>query len=194
MSTTIEPVAATGAQTWQIDTAHTNVEFAVKHLMISTVKGRFADVTGELKGDFSDPENFSLVVNIGTASIDTRQAQRDAHLRSSDFFETEKWPNITFVGKRIEGDVGTEFSLYGELTIRDVTRDIALTVTNEGAVTDPWGNARVGFSAKGKIDRTDYGLRYNQALEAGGFVVGDEIKLSIDAELTAVVAESAAAA
>ena len=193
MSTTLIPEATT-TQTWQIDTAHTNVEFAVKHLMISTVKGRFGDVNGTLTGSLEDPADFTLDVTIDTQSIDTRQAQRDAHLRSPDFFDVENFPTIKFVGKSITGDVTGEFTLVGELTIRDVTREIALDVTNEGSLTDPWGNARIGFSAKTRIDRKDFGLQWNQALEAGGFVVGDEIKISVDVELTAVAAESTAAA
>lgn len=194
MSTTLEPIAETGAQTWLIDSSHTGVEFAVKHLMISTVKGRFSEVTGTLKGDISQPETFSLEVSIATESIDTRQAQRDAHLRSPDFFDAMKWPAITFVGKTIDGDVANEFKLTGDLTIRDVTRQIVLDVTNEGSVRDPWGNSRIGFSARTKIDRRDFGLTWNQALEAGGLVVGDEIKISVDVELTAVAADTSAAA
>lgn len=194
MSTTLEPIAETGAQTWLIDSSHTGVEFAVKHLMISTVKGRFSEVTGTLKGNISHPETFSLEVSIATESIDTRQAQRDAHLRSPDFFDAMKWPAITFVGKTIDGDVANEFKLTGDLTIRDVTRQIVLDVTNEGSVRDPWGNSRIGFSARTKIDRRDFGLTWNQALEAGGLVVGDEIKISVDVELTAVAADTSAAA
>ena len=185
MTTAFAPTETT-VQTWQVDAAHTNVEFAVKHLMISTVKGRFADVSGELKGDLTDPNSFELEVSVDTASIDTRQAQRDAHLRSPDFFDAAQWPSIRFVGKRVEGNVADEFSLFGDITIRDVTRELELRVTNEGSVVDPWGGSRIGFSAKGKLDRRDFGLLYNQALEAGGFVVGDEIKISVDVEFTAV--------
>ena len=194
MTTAIEPTTQTSTQTWAIDSSHTGIEFAVKHLMISTVKGRFSEVTGTLQGDITQPETFSLEVNIGTESIDTRQAQRDAHLRSADFFDAIKWPSITFIGKRIDGDVADEFKLTGDLTIRDVTRQIVLDVTNEGSVRDPWGNARIGFSAKSKIDRRDFGLTWNQALETGGFVVSDEIKISVDVEFTAVAAETSAAA
>ncbi len=185
MSTTLTPTAPVGVQTWTIDAAHTSAEFSIKHLMISRVKGHFSDISGSVTGDLNDPAYFSLEVKMGVASVDTRQPQRDAHLRSADFFDVEKWPNITFVGNRVEGDTATEFELYGDLTIRDVTREIKLDVTNEGTLTDPWGNPRVGFSATGKIDRTDFGLRYNQALEAGGFMLGDEVKISIDVELTA---------
>jgi polyisoprenoid-binding protein YceI len=179
--------AAVSAPTaWTIDSTHTGVEFAVKHLMISTVKGHFSDVSGSLTGDINNPESFGLDVKIGVESVDTRQGQRDAHLRSADFFDAAKYPTIEFKGKRIDGDVADEFKLYGDLTIRGVTREIVLNVTNEGSVVDPWGGSRIGFSAKGKIDRRDYGLTYNQALETGGFVVGDEIKISVDVEFTAV--------
>jgi polyisoprenoid-binding protein YceI len=184
MTTTLEPTVSTTA--WQLDSAHTNVEFAVKHLMISSVKGRFGEVSGSLKGDLDDTSRFQLEVVIPVESIDTRQSQRDVHLRSADFFDAIKYPVIRFVGTRIEGDVSDEFSLFGDITIRDVTREIELKVTNEGTVRDPWGNERIGFSAKAKLDRREFGLLYNQALETGGFVVGDEIKISIDAEFTAV--------
>jgi polyisoprenoid-binding protein YceI len=185
MSTTLTPTAPTGTRTWNIDAAHTSAEFSIKHLMISRVKGHFSDIEGFVTGDLENPRDFSLEVKMGAASVDTRQAQRDAHLRSADFFDVEKWPTITFTGKRVEGDTSDEFELYGDLTIRDVTREIKLDVTNEGTLTDPWGSPRIGFSATGKIDRTDFGLLYNQALEAGGFVLGDEVKISIDVELTA---------
>ena len=192
MTTAVQP--NTGTTTWALDPAHSHVEFAVKHLMIANVKGRFGEMTGTLKGNLDQPNRFKLDVSIATDSIDTRQSQRDAHLRSADFFDAERWPTIGFVGKRIDGDVNGEFSLIGDLSIRDVTREVKLAVSNEGAVTDPWGNSRMGFSARGKIDRRDFGLTWNQALEAGGFVVGDEIKISIDAEFTAQAAEASEAA
>ncbi|MEO5902687.1 MAG: YceI family protein [Gemmatimonadaceae bacterium] len=184
MSNAILEVPVTTA--WQIDASHTGVEFAVKHLMISSVKGRFSDVSGLLTGDISNPETFGLAVTIGVASIDTRQEMRDNHLRSADFFDAAQFPTIEFKGQRVDGDTSGEFKLYGDLTIRGTTREVGLDVTNEGAVIDPWGGSRIGFSAKGKIDRREFGLTYNQALEAGGFVVGDDIKLSIDVEFTAV--------
>ena len=192
MTTAVQPT--TGITTWALDPAHSHIEFAVKHLMIATVKGRFGEMTGTLKGDLEQPGRFSLDVNIATESIDTRQPQRDAHLRSADFFDAERWPTIRFAGKRIDGDVSGEFSLIGDLSIRDVTREVKLDVTNEGTVTDPWGNSRMGFSARGKIDRREFGLTWNQALETGGFVVGDEIRISIDAEFTAQAAEASEAA
>jgi polyisoprenoid-binding protein YceI len=193
MSTTLQPTG-NSTSTWQLDAAHTSVEFAVRHLMISTVKGRFGDVSGTLTGSLDDPRSVSADITIGVESIDTRQGQRDAHLRSPDFFDALKWPTIRFNGNRIEGDVNGDFSLVGDLTIRDVTREVKLDVTNEGRVKDPWGSSRIGFSAKTKIDRRDFGLTWNQALETGGIVVGDEIKISVDAEFTAVSGDISAAA
>jgi polyisoprenoid-binding protein YceI len=173
------------ATKWQIDQAHSNVEFAVRHLMISNVKGRFGDIAGAITLDPENPRSALVDVTLQTASIDTRQEQRDAHLRSADFLDVEKWPTITFRGKRVDGDTDSEFRLYGDLTIRDVTRPIVLDVTKEGEGADPWGNQRTAFSATTKINRRDFGLTYNMALETGGVVVGEEIKISVDVELTA---------
>ena len=186
MATTAEQTigASSTATTWNIDPAHTNVEFGIRHLMISTVKGRFDKVSGTAVVDSADPSAITLDVAIGVASIDTRQEQRDGHLRSPDFFDAERFPSMRFVATRIDGDITGEFKLTGDLTIRDVTRPVVLHVASEGRVRDPWGNERAGFSAKGKIDRRAYGLTWNQALEAGGVVVGDEVKISIDVELT----------
>lgn len=177
---------------WQLDPAHSNVEFAVKHLMISTVRGRFASVSGTLDLDENDPGSARLEVSIDVASLDTRQEQRDAHLRSPDFFDAERYPTIRFASKRVVGDVHGDFELVGDLTIRDVTREVRLEVTAEGLGKDPWGGFRAGFSAKGKIDRREFGLTWNQTLETGGIVVGDEIKLSVDAEFVRQAAQAAA--
>jgi polyisoprenoid-binding protein YceI len=186
MATTAEQVAGspTTATTWNIDSAHTNVEFGIRHLMISTARGRFDQVTGSATVDSADPSAITLDVSIGVASIDTRQAQRDAHLRSPDFFDVERFPVMRFVGTRVDGNIEATFTLTGQLTIRDITRPLVLHVTAEGRVRDPWGNERAGFSATGRIDRRAYGLTWNQALEAGGVVVGDEVKIAIDVELT----------
>jgi polyisoprenoid-binding protein YceI len=186
MATTVDQLsgATSAATTWNIDPTHTNVEFGIRHLMISTVKGRFGQVSGTVTFDKANPSALDVDVALDVASIDTRQEQRDAHLRSPDFFDAEKFPAIRFTGSRIDGDIDGEFTLTGDLTIRDVTRPTVLHVTSEGRVRDPWGNQRAGFSATGKIDRRAFGLTWNQALEAGGFVVGDEVKISIDIELT----------
>jgi polyisoprenoid-binding protein YceI len=181
---TAATIAAPAATTpWQIDTAHTEVEFSARHLMISNVKGRFSNPAGTASFDPRRPAALGLEVTIPVATIDTRNEQRDTHLRSADFFDAEHFPTITFKGKRIDGDIKAQFRLTGDLTIRGVTREITLDVTSEGAGGDPWGNERLGFSATGKLDRKDFGLTWNQALETGGVVVGDTIKIVINTEL-----------
>lgn len=177
---------------WQLDAAHSNVEFAVKHMMIATVRGRFGSVSGTLEMDENNPKNAKVDVTIDVASLDTRQEQRDAHLRSADFFDAERYPTIRFVSKRIDGDVRGEFTVTGDLTVRDVTREVTLDVSAEGFGKDPWGGFRAGFSAKGKIDRREYGLTWNQALETGGILVGDDIKITLDAEFVRQAAQAAA--
>ena len=168
---------------WNLDTTHAEVEFAVKHLMITTVKGRIADVEGTIQTDERNPRNSSVEAVLKAASIDSRTTQRDDHLRSGDFLNVEKFPEIRFRSTKIEGD-SKEFKLTGDLTIRDVTRPITLDVTFEGETKDPWGGERVGFSASGKIDRRDFGLTWNQALETGGLLVGEDITITLDVELT----------
>ena len=174
---------STGVTTWAIDPAHSNVEFAVKHLMISTVKGRFGDVKGTVRLDESNPADTRIDIEIGTASVDTRAEQRDTHLRSPDFFDVERYPTMRFTSKRIEGDIRGTFTIVGDLTLRGVTREATLEAEFTGRGRDPWGGERLGFEAKGKINRKEYGLTWNQALEAGGWVVGDDIKLNIEVEL-----------
>jgi polyisoprenoid-binding protein YceI len=181
MSTTATTTPA--LTTWSIDPAHSHVEFAVKHLMISTVKGRFGAVRGTVRTDEADPAKGQVEVEIDADSIDTKEAQRDAHLKSADFFDVEKFPKITFKSTRIDGVNGDSFTLTGDLTIHGVTRPVTLAVTSEGRGKDPWGGERAGFSATGKIKRSEFGLTWNQVLETGGFVVGDEIKITLDVEL-----------
>jgi polyisoprenoid-binding protein YceI len=181
--TTSATQPATGVSTWIIDPAHSNVEFAVKHLMISSVKGRFGDINGTIRLDDAEPARSQVQIEIGTTSIDTRAEQRDAHLRSPDFFDVERYPSMKFTSKRIEGDIKGKFTVIGDLTIRDVTREIPLASAFGGRNRDPWGGERMAFEATGKINRKEFGLNWNQALEAGGWLVGDEIKLSIEVEL-----------
>ena len=184
MSTTTATATATAAKTtWTIDPAHSLIEFAVRHLMITTVKGRFAGVDGTVKLDEADPAFVDVEVRIDVASIDTREPQRDTHLRSADFFDVETHPHITFTSKRPIASRGGEFKLTGDLTLHGVTREVVLDVTEEGRGKDPWGGERLGFSATTKIKRSDFGLTWNQALETGGVVVGDDIKISLDLEL-----------
>jgi len=175
--------APTTAAAWQIDMAHTDVEFSVRHLMISNVKGRFGQVTGTAAFDPSNPASLELDVRIPVGTIDTREAKRDAHLRSPDFFDAEHHPEMTFVGRRIEGDVNDKFKLIGDLTIRGTRREVTLDVILEGRGNDPWGNERLGYSASAKIDRRDFGLTWNQAIEAGGVAVGHDVKITINTEL-----------
>lgn len=185
MTTTFAQPMTEIATEWQLDPVHSSVDFAVRHLMIASVKGSFDELAGSITIDPENASTPSVDVTIQAASVNTRQGQRDGHLRSADFFDVEKWPTLTFRGGRIEGDIDADFKLYGDLTIRDVTRPVVLEVTKEGEGSDPWGNFRAGFSATTKIDRRDFGLTYNQALETGGVLVGDEIKISIDVQFTA---------
>ncbi len=182
MSVVLEPVVTT----WKIDPAHTAVQFAARHLMITTVRGRFTDVSGTVRSVEHDPAKGEADITINTASIDTREPQRDAHLRSADFFEADKYPTITFRSKRVEDVRGEDFTLVGDLTMHGVTREVVLDVSSEGRVTDPWGGERAGFSAKTTVKRSDFGLTWNQLLETGGVAVGDDIKIEIDAELVKV--------
>ena len=174
-----------GKTTWKLDPSHTLVEFSAKHLMITTVKGRFTDVEGFIHADDKDIKNSSVEATLKAATIDTRTEQRDNHLRSADFLEVEKYPEINFRSTRIEGSK-QEFKLTGDLTIRGVTRPITLDVTFEGQTKDPWGGERVGFSASGKLDRRDFGLTWNVMLEAGGLTVGNDIKINIEVEAVKV--------
>ncbi len=175
--------------TYTIDAAHSNVEFAVRHMMISTVKGRFGDV----KGTVEIPEAGApkIDVTIAAASIDTRNEQRDTHLRSADFFDVEKYPELRFVS----GDAqrtSDGWKVTGNLTIRGVTRPLTLSVAEEGAGVDPWGNQKVAFSATAKFNRADFGLTWNAALEAGGVLVSEEVKVAIDVQLVRASAKAAA--
>lgn len=176
--------------TYAIDASHSNVEFAVRHMMISTVKGRFAEVQGTvvLPEDGRQP---TVDVTIKTASIDTRADQRDGHLKSADFFDVEKYPELRFKSTKVER-ANDGYKLTGDLTIKDVTRSVTLDVTEEGAGVDPWGNQKAAFSATGRINRGDFGLSWNAALETGGVLVSDEVKLVIDAQLVKQAAAKAA--
>jgi len=182
MTAVVEAAPETRGKTvWKLDPAHTIVEFSAKHLMITTVKGRISDIQGSIYADEQDPEFSYVEATLNAASIDTRTEQRDNHLRSADFLHVEQFPAIEFRSTKIEGDK-EEFRLTGDLTVRGVTRPVTLDVTFEGQTKDPWGGERIGFSAKGKIDRRDFGLTWNQLLETGGLTVGNEIKINIEVE------------
>ena len=176
-------VAAAVASAWRVDPAHSHVEFAVRHLMISTVKGEFTDVSGTLTGDETDPGAASIELTIPVAGIHTRESQRDAHLRSSDFFDAGQHPAIEFRSTRIVPAGTDSFAVTGDLTIRGITRSVTLTVHADGRGRDPWGGERVGYSATTTINRKDFGLNWNQVLETGGVLVGDDVKVSVDLQL-----------
>lgn len=178
-TTTNQPTVGT----WTIDPAHSLVEFAAKHMMITTVKGRLADVQGTITLDETRPERSRVEVEFAAASIDTRSEQRDQHLRSGDFLDVERFPTLTFRSTRVEGSPladGGDFRVVGDLTIRGVTREVTLDATFEGRGTDPWGAEKVSFSASTKIDRRDFGLTWNAALETGGVLVSNDIKIQLE--------------
>jgi len=177
--------------TYTIDPTHSNVEFAVKHMMITTVKGRFGDVKGTVEiPETGEPK---ADVTIGVASIDTRVEARDNHLRSPDFFNVEQYPEMRFVSTKAQ-KTDDGYKLTGDLSLHGVTRAVTLNVVEEGAGVDPWGNQKIAFSATGKFNRSDFGLNWNAALETGGVLVSDEVKLSIDAQLVKQQAKAEKAA
>jgi polyisoprenoid-binding protein YceI len=173
------------ATTWTVDPAHSQVEFGVKHMMFTTVRGQFRAFDASIQIDEANPNDSTVEVTIDAASIDTAVADRDNHLRSGDFFDAETHPKLTFRSTRVEGAdfaEGSEFKVVGDLTIRGITKPVELDVTFEGRGRDPWGQEKAAFTATGKIDRYDFGLTWNQALEAGGVLVGRDIKLTINAQ------------
>jgi polyisoprenoid-binding protein YceI len=180
MSTAATP--GTAVSVWKIDPVHSDAHFKVKHMMISHVKGEFTSISGTLELDESDITKSRVEASIDAATINTREAQRDAHLKSADFLDVEKFPTLAFksVGIAKKGD---EYAVSGDLSIHGVTRNVTLQVEELSAPTkDPWGNTRIGLSANLKINRKDYGLVWNAALETGGVLVGDEVTIVIDAQ------------
>ncbi len=170
---------------WEIDSAHTRAHFSVKHLMVSTVRGQFKAVTGTVALDEADLTRSRVQVEVDAASIETGEPKRDGHLKSPDFFDVAKFPKLSFRSTRIER-AGDEFKLTGDLTMHGVTRPVTLTVDSLSAPTkDPYGRLVRGVSAHGKLNRKDWGLAWNAPLETGGVLVGEEVKLQIDAELVA---------
>jgi len=182
--TTLRPERASEQETYAIDPAHTTAEFVVRHLMISKVRGRLTSITGTIDVPEGGDAPASIDVTIDAASIDTHEPQRDAHLKSADFLDAEKFATITFKSTGVDGS-GDSFKVRGDLSIHGVTREVVLDTTFEGRSTDPWGNDRIGYEAHTKISRKDYGLGWNQALETGGVVVGDEVKIELNVEAIA---------
>ncbi|MEO8070174.1 MAG: YceI family protein [Acidobacteriota bacterium] len=180
---TPDVVAPTNQTVWNFDPSHSELGFAVRHLMISTVRGRFSGFKGTVALDGDDFSTATVDVTIDATTVDTREPKRDAHLRSADFFDAARFPTLTFKSRRVENIGDGEFTLIGDLTIRGVSREVSLAVTAEGTQRDPWGNERAGFGARGTIKRSAFGLEWNQALETGGVLVGDDVKLVIEAQL-----------
>ena len=168
--------------TWGIDTTHTEVQFKVKHLVISTVTGFFKKFEGSLESESEDFDGAQVNFKLDTNSIDTNQADRDGHLKSADFFAAEQYPTIDFTGSLAKVE-GSEYTLDGALTLHGITKAIVLNVDFGGTIVDPWGNNRAGFEISGKLNRKDFGLNWNALTEAGGMVVSEEVKLHINAEL-----------
>lgn len=177
---------------WNIDPAHTRVGFSVKHMMVSTVRGEFKSYSGKLDLDTEDFTRSSVEGEIEVASIDTRNADRDNHLRANDFFDAPNHPKITFKSTRIERKGDDEYAVHGELAIRGVTREVVLDVETSGIHKNPWGQTVTGFSATGTINRKDFGIDFNAPLETGGVLVGEKVKIELDVEASLVEAPVAA--
>jgi polyisoprenoid-binding protein YceI len=181
VSRTVDGIEAPPAGTYQLDESHTHVGFVARHLVVAKTRGRFASFRGTVAiGE--DPLASSVDVEIDTAGVDTRDQRRDEHLRSADFFDSEHHPTIRYRSTGVRAASPGRFVLDGELTVRDATRPVPLEVTYDGAVTDPWGGTRAAFSASAEVNREDFGLTWNQALEGGGVLVGKTVTIEIEAE------------
>jgi polyisoprenoid-binding protein YceI len=179
------------ADQWNFDGAHSSIEFTVRHLLVSKVRGRFTKWKGTLRYDEKNPAASTVRVTIDAASVDTHEPQRDAHLRSPDFFDVAKYPELSFESTRIEKKGEGALALTGDLTIHGVTRPLVLEVELGGHVKDPWGNDRVGFSAKASIDRKDFGVSWNQTLDVGGLALSEKVDIAIEVEATRAVEAAA---
>lgn len=178
------PPALAGTTVFEIDPSHTSAQFAVKHLVVSTVRGSMGQVTGTLQFDDSDPTKSSVEATIDVAGVDTRDAKRDEHLRGPDFFDAAKYPTITFKSKRVERVADGTFKVTGDLTLKGVTKEVVLDV--EGAtkpIRDPFGNIKLGGAARTKINRQDFGVSWSRSMDGGGLVVGDDVDIVIDVEV-----------
>ena len=169
-------------ETWEIDTSHSSISFWVRHMVIAKVHGRFTAWSGSVEFDEADLTRSKVNVKIDAASIDTHDDKRDAHLRSADFLETEAYPEITFASRGVEAAGSTSLRILGDLTVRGTTRTVILDAEYNGRGKDPWGGERIGFEARASVDRTDFGLRWNAALETGGVLVGDKVDITLEVE------------
>lgn len=172
----------TTVATWNIDASHSIAEFAVKHMMVSTVKGRFGSLEGTINFNEADPSASSVTATIDVGSIDTNEPNREAHLRSDDFFNGEQFPTITFQSKRVDVEDANTWRVIGDLTIRDITREVVLDTEYLGQIQDWEGKQRAGFTAETRLSRKEFGLKWNAALESGGVVVGDQVRVTIHIE------------
>ncbi len=168
---------------WKIDHSHSNVTFEVTHMVIATVTGKFQEFDGDIKADKEDFSDASINFTIQAASINTNNEKRDNHLRDADFFEVETYPTIEFKGKEMKQKSGNKYTLVGDLTMHGVTKEVELDVRYNGQIKDPWGNTRAGFKVSGSLDRTDYGLTWNNTLETGGLVVANDVDIQVNLEL-----------
>jgi polyisoprenoid-binding protein YceI len=174
-------VAAFSADKYETDLAHSSVGFSVKHLVISNTRGEFSDFAGTIMLDEKDVTKSSVEVTIKAASVNTHDAKRDNHLRSADFFAVEKYPEIVFKSKKVV-KTGEGHSLVGDLTIRDVTKEVSFPFTLVGPITDPWGNKRIAAQASFTVNRKDFGVSWNKALDGGGWLVGDDVTITLEVE------------
>ena len=173
------------AATWQIDPAHSNVSFSVRHMMVSNVRGEFTKVSGTVEGDEKTPTQAVINATIDASSINTREEKRDTHLKSADFLDVAKYPTITFKSKKIEPSGTGQFKVTGDLTLHGVTREVVLDVSDvTPPIKDPMGKTRAGAQASTKIDRKDFGINWSKVIDGGGLMVGDEVTISIDVEAT----------
>lgn len=172
-----------GATEWTIDKAHSSIGFSVRHLVISNVKGSFGDYTGTIEFAPDKLESGTALFTVQVASIDTDEARRDEHLRSPDFFDVAQFPAMTFKSTQVHDVNGNEFKMTGNLTIRDVTKEVTFDCVFHGTVNDPMGNTKAGFTATATINRQDFGVKWNKSLDAGGVVVGDDVTITLELEL-----------
>ena len=179
--------------TWKIDPSHSAIHFSVRHMVVSKTRGRFTRFGGEILFDPEKPAASSVSVTIEPASLDTADAQRDTHLRSADFFDVEKHPQASFRSTKVQDLGGGKLRVTGDLTIRGVTKPVVLETSYEGAGKDPWGGERAGFSASTTIERKEFGLEWNKALETGGVLVGEKVELTLEVEAVKQAASSRAA-
>jgi len=174
-------------ETWQIDPVHSSIHFTIRHFVISKIHGRFTKWGGTAQLDEQAPESSHVDIHIDVASLDTNDPKRDGHLKTADFFDVERYPEITFRSTKVEPQGAERFRVTGDLTIRGVTKPVVLEVEHGGKVKDPWGNNRGGFSVKGTIDRKDFGISFNQVLEAGGLALGETVDISADLEVVSAM-------